>query len=104
MLCLLLHATVSDIDKCVVPESCNFINLRYQYRCVNVPGAYYCVSVSDHMSRIKVIIIGMSFYPLNLQANLKELMVMFNKFSKNFKVSFSLITTCQCKQTYFVTE
>ena len=35
------------------------------------------------------------------QVNLKEFMRMFNKFSKNFRVLFSLITTCQCELTYF---
>ena len=64
MLCLLLHATISDIDECTDPNSCSFYDL--QYDCVNVPGGYYCdiVSVSDHKSRNKIIIIGMSFYPL----------------------------------------
>ena len=62
MLCLLLHATMSDIDECADPSSCRFFNLRY--RCVNVPGEYYCVLVSDHKSHNKIIIIGMSFYPL----------------------------------------
>ena len=70
MLCLLLHATISDIDECTNPRSCSFLYLRHQYgyRCVNVPGEYYCVSVSfsvsDRKSRNKIIIIGMSFYPL----------------------------------------
>ena len=64
MLCLLLHATMSDIDECVNLELCSFYGL--QYDCVNVPGEYYCdiVSVSDHKSRNKIIIIGMSFYLL----------------------------------------
>ena len=64
MLCLLLHATISDIDECLDPRSCSFSYLQYGYRCVNVPGEYYCVSVSDRKSRNKIIIIGMSFYPL----------------------------------------
>ena len=70
MLCLLLHATISDIDECADPRSCGFSYLRYGYgyRCVNVPGEYFCIlvssSISDHKSRNKIIIIGMSFYPL----------------------------------------
>ena len=64
MLCLLLHATISDIDECADPRSCGFSYLRYGYRCVNVPGGYYCVSVFDRKSRNKIIMIGMSFYPL----------------------------------------
>ena len=35
------------------------------------------------------------------QANSKEFMRMFNKFSKNFRILFSLITTCQCELIYF---
>ena len=64
MLWLLLHATISDIDECLDPRSCSLLYLQYGYRCVNVPGEYYCVSVSDRKSRNKIIIIGMSFYPL----------------------------------------
>ena len=59
MLCLLLHATMSDIDECANLEVCSFYNLRYP--CVNVLGGYYCDPVSDHKSRNKIIIIGMSF-------------------------------------------
>ena len=66
MLCLLLHATMSDIDECANLEVCSFYNLRYP--CVNVLGGYYCdpvsSSISNRMSRDKIIIIGMSFYPL----------------------------------------
>ena len=71
MLCLLLHATISDIDECADTRSCSFSNLqnRVIYRCENLPGGYSCVPVFstpvfDHKSRNKVIIIGMSFYPL----------------------------------------
>ncbi|KAL4616119.1 hypothetical protein ACB092_07G176000 [Castanea dentata] len=53
-----------DIDECLDPRSCSFTNLRYGYRCVNLPGEYYCVSVSalvsDRKSRNKIIIIGIS--------------------------------------------
>ena len=70
MLCLLLHSTISDIDECEEPKSCSFSYLQYRhgYCCVNVLGKYYCfsisVSVSDCKSHKKIIIIGMSFYPL----------------------------------------
>ena len=70
MLCLLLHATISDIDECADPSICGFSYLQNgdEYRCVNVPGEYHCVlvssSISNRMSRDKIIIIGMSFYPL----------------------------------------
>ncbi|KAK7833460.1 wall-associated receptor kinase-like 9 [Quercus suber] len=63
MLCLLLHATMSDIDECANLEVCSFYNL--QYPCVNVLGRYYCDPVSDHKSRNKIIIIevaGALFY------------------------------------------
>ncbi|XP_050261098.1 wall-associated receptor kinase-like 3 isoform X2 [Quercus robur] len=49
-----------DIDECLDPTSCSFSYLRYGYRCVNVPGGYYCVSVFDRKSRNKIIIIGIS--------------------------------------------
>ncbi|KAK4562325.1 hypothetical protein RGQ29_004990 [Quercus rubra] len=51
-----------DIDECTDPNSCSFSYLRHQYgyRCVNVPGEFYCVSVSDRKSRNKIIIIGIS--------------------------------------------
>uniref|UniRef100_A0A7N2KWB6 Protein kinase domain-containing protein n=1 Tax=Quercus lobata TaxID=97700 RepID=A0A7N2KWB6_QUELO len=49
---------MSNIDECANPRSCRFFNL--QYLCVNVPGDYYCVSISDHKSRNKIIIIGIS--------------------------------------------
>ena len=54
--------TMSDIDECTNLELCNFYDLRYH--CVNVPGRYYCDPVLDHKSRNKIIIIGMSFFPL----------------------------------------
>ncbi|KAL4616115.1 hypothetical protein ACB092_07G175700 [Castanea dentata] len=49
-----------DIDECVHLELCSFYDR--QYDCVNVPGGYYCdiYSVSDHKSRNKIIIIGIS--------------------------------------------
>ena len=62
MLCLLLHATTSDIDECANLEVCSFYNLRYT--CVNVLGGYYCDVISVPISRDKIIIRGMSFYPL----------------------------------------
>ena len=85
MLCLLLHATISDIDECADPRSCSFSYLRHQYgyRCVNVPGEFYCVSVSDRKSRNKIIIIGMSFYPLRST-------IIEKRFTRNRKVSSEL--------------
>ena len=85
MLCLLLHATISDIDECTNPRSCSFLYLRHQYgyRCVNVPGEFYCVSVSDRKSRNKIIIIGMSFYPLRST-------IIEKRFTRNRKVSSEL--------------
>ena len=62
MLCLLLHATMSDNDECANLEICSFYDLRYP--CVNVPGGYYCDAISVPISHEKIIIIGMSFYPL----------------------------------------
>ncbi|KAK9987821.1 hypothetical protein SO802_028060 [Lithocarpus litseifolius] len=58
MLCLLLHATMSDIDECTDLGLCSFYDL--QYDCVNVPGGFYCdpVLVSDFKSSKKIIIIG----------------------------------------------
>ncbi|KAM4089311.1 hypothetical protein ACB094_07G141200 [Castanea mollissima] len=47
-----------DIDECTNLEVCSFYNLRYP--CVNVLGGYYCDPVSDHKSRNKIIIIGIS--------------------------------------------
>ncbi|KAM3743389.1 hypothetical protein ACB098_07G141500 [Castanea mollissima] len=49
-----------DIDECTNLELCSFYDLRYD--CVNVPGGYYCDldSISDHKSRNKIIIIGIS--------------------------------------------
>ncbi|XP_030942711.1 wall-associated receptor kinase-like 1 [Quercus lobata] len=55
-----------DIDECADPKSCGFSYLRYGYgyRCVNVPGEYYCIFVSssiyERKSRNKIIIIGIS--------------------------------------------
>ncbi|XP_023874401.2 wall-associated receptor kinase-like 1 [Quercus suber] len=56
-----------DIDECANPRLCGFSYLRYGYdgyRCVNVPGEYYCIlvssSISDRKSRNKIIIIGIS--------------------------------------------
>ena len=64
MLCLLSHATILDIDECANPRLCEFSYVQNGYRCANVPGKYYCVSISHRMSRDKIIIIGMSLYPL----------------------------------------
>ena len=71
MLCLLLHATISDIDECADPRSCSFSYLQYRerYHCENAPRGFYYVSVFSasvfyHKSRNKIIIIGTSFYPL----------------------------------------
>ena len=71
MLCLLLHATISDIDECADTRTCSFSNLqnRGTYHCENLLGGYSCVpifsdTVFDHKSRNKIIIIGMPFYPL----------------------------------------
>nr|POE55071.1 wall-associated receptor kinase-like 10 [Quercus suber] len=47
-----------DIDECANLEVCSFYDLRYP--CVNVLGGYYCDPVSDHKSRNKIIIIGIS--------------------------------------------
>ncbi|KAF3969646.1 hypothetical protein CMV_006583 [Castanea mollissima] len=52
-----------DINECADPRSCGYyLRYGYEYRCVNVPGEYYCAlvssSISDRKSRNKIIIIG----------------------------------------------
>ncbi|KAM3743383.1 hypothetical protein ACB098_07G141000 [Castanea mollissima] len=54
-----------DINECADHRSCGYyLRYGYEYRCVNVPGEYYCVlvssSISDRKSRNKIIIIGIS--------------------------------------------